>query len=711
MGIDRQKFLNRFAEEAYKHISSLREGVLSLERQPQDKETLNTLFRCAHTIKGSAGMMNFSVIAEFAHVVENNLSCLRDGSRIFNKEFADFLLESSDILDRMISSAVAGEEIAQPTEQLLHHLEGELDDQQELPIIVKHEQQQETLRQTYTVQSEKLENLINLVGELMVWGADTKENIIGMNKLSDGIYRFIAEFESRFLHIPADLTKQLNYLDSAANNLIEGMSRHSYEMDRLTEALQNYLISLRMVPIAIMTDQIPRLVRDIAARMGKEVSCTILGVETELDKSIIYKVEEALIHIVRNAIDHGIETPEERLHVGKPAKGKLIIEAGYEGGMCRITVTDDGRGIPVKKLIDGAKKKQLISEQEASSMGRNISSAQLARLITLPGLSSSPLITDTSGRGVGMDVVWENIVRRLSGVLEIATKEGEGTKMIMKLPLNQAIMELLVLRLGSMQVALPASSVTRVLKIKEHETITVAQRKAVRLDAEILPLVSLYNVFREQIDSKQVELLLVVINSVSGKVALIADEIITQGLFLIHSLPEYIKSNHWVSGCVIAGSQQIIHVLNAQRIAEYNHQEEVSASKPEEPAGTPTEQLSILVVDDSVSTRDIEKSIIESHGYRVELASNGEEAFETALEQQFDLVVSDIEMPGMDGMTLTKKLRSEKAYRYTPIILVTSRDKEEDKIKGIEAGADAYIVKSNFDQDSLINTIRTLIGR
>ena len=710
MGIDRQKFLTRFAEEAHKHTSHLKDGVLALEKQPRDQETLNTLFRCAHTIKGSASMMNLPVISEFAHTVEHSLSSLREGSRNFTKELADLLLESSDLLDQMVTQAVAGGDITRPPEQLIQALRGKTDMHQDPPPAVPSTEEKTVVaRQVYTVQGEKLEDLVNLVGELSVWGADTKMHSSELKRLTEGIFSFASELERRFLNIPADLTEQLHDLGSQGKELSQELSHHTYEMDRLTEALQSHLISLRMVPVSLITKQIPRLVRDTAARMNKQVTCTIRGVETELDKSIIDLVETALVHMVRNAVDHGIEPPEERAQAGKPEEGRIDIEAGYEGGMCRITITDDGRGIPVEKLIAGARAKHLITDADASSMGRNPSPAQLVRLVTLPGLSSSPLITDTSGRGVGMDVVWESIVRRLGGVLEIETNAGKGTRLIMKLPLNQAVMELLVVRLGSKQAALPVSAVTRVLRVLPNEFIRVAQRRAVRLDEQILPLVSLHSVFREQIDAQRDDQLLMVINGVSGQAALMVDEIITQGSYVIQTLPDYIQGNPWVSGCVITGSRRIMNVLNTQHIAEYTHQEE-TAGEQKGTAPEVEQQLSILVVDDSVSTRDIEKSILESHGYRVELASNGEEALETALEEQFDLIVSDIEMPRMDGMALTKRLRSEKAYRHTPIILVTSRDKEEDKIKGIEAGADAYIVKSAFDQDNLIKTIRTLTG-
>lgn len=704
MAFDKKKFLSRFAEEARKHLKQMREGIMLLEKDPQQKDMINTIFRSAHTIKGSASMLSLEPISVFAHSIEQVFSNMRDGNQQLDKQLADVLLQAADHLQLMIKNAEEQKDIAAVPSALLSALEG----QQALPSSSKKDtiQKQDTLRNTnFSLSEQKLDELMKQISELSVWTFDQKSNIDAMNHIAEELHHISHQLEKQGVSIPP----RLQGICSFTENLAYKMQKGVYDLNRLSTELQDNLIDLRMVPISLITDQIPRFVRDTALAMEKEVQLSITGIDTELDRTILDKVEQALLHIIRNALDHGIESKEARIASNKPAIGTISLEAGYSNGMCQITISDDGKGIESQKLIEKAKKLSLISEQQASEYGRNLSSSQLVSLLCLPGLSSAPLITETSGRGVGMDVVHQCIVDELSGEIHIDTKAHEGTRITLLLPLNQAVMDVFIFGLGKNKIALPASAIKKVLQGDEFSFIEVAQRKAIRLEQQLLPILSLRQLFFLDDAAKQERAYIVVVESGQGEVALLVDEIVEQSHALIQSLPSYLQDNQYISGCIISTANQVINVINPHCLSSLSTVKSESGAPLQEKKSI-AKPISILVVDDSLSTRDIEKSILESYGFRVELASDGLQAFETAKEEQFDLIITDIEMPRMDGIELTKKLREEKAYRHIPIILVTSRDKVEDRRKGIEAGCDAYIVKSSFDQEHLIQTIRTLTG-
>ena len=715
MAFDKKKFLNRFIEEARKHISSLSEGLVILEQQPDDTELLNTLFRGAHTIKGSSNMLNLIEISSFSHQIENRLSGIRDGSTAVTKPVIDLLLQDVDHLSLMLDAAEQEQDEILPDEALSTALAANEAESTPSKIVTKDtgeivaQSRRKNLRQAKDVimiKTEKLDAMIQLVTELS-----------SMNQSLDTFYEETATTATLIeqLHtsgkeavFPYKVQQVVSNLDKQSEKLQDMLSRDRHTVSALNAELRDLLFSLRLVPISLVFDKFPRVVRELSDSFKKRINFTMSGEETELDKKIVDILDESLVQIVRNAIDHGIESVDARQKSGKSPEGNITLAASYEHGMCVITITDDGAGIDVEKLLGKAVSRGIVTESQAEEIRRNPTSEDLCDLIFTPGLSSRDIITDISGRGVGMDIVRENIINHLNGSVSIKTRFQVGTTFTITLPINTAIMDTTIIKIGLVTVALPSYALYEIVQIDVAEIIQVVNRTAVRVREQIIPIIHLDEIMNQEtlVDSTHRPFFLIV-RSGSGFVAVLADDVISQGNSLIHSLPVHIQNTPWVAGCIITGTDSIIHLLNTRqlvRLAQQDHTTQPEGQK------IGKEAIRILVVDDSISTRDIEKSILESHGYVVDVAVDGENALEMAREVVYGVVVTDIEMPNMDGFTLTANLREEKEYRHTPIILVSSLESEADKMQGISAGADAYIIKAAFNQEKLIETIRSLIS-
>ena len=366
----------------------------------------------------------------------------------------------------------------------------------------------------------------------------------------------------------------------------------------------------------------------------------------------------------------------------------------------------------MEQLKNKALQKGLITEEQAHKMTQTDS---LIDLIYYPGLSSNEIITDLSGRGVGMDVVKQHIVFDMKGSITVKTKEGKGTTFSMRLPLSTAIMQIMIFKISGEEIAVASQSVQEVLRIPEKEIIEVVHRPAIRLRNQLIPIITLDNLFKLQSpDNKKSEgsktQLIAIVTTDTKNIGVRIDEVVVQEDYIIYSLPNHLKKNRWISGCIVREDHRVVDLLTTQNLVELAQGSILPnsgiAQKNKEKQ---KKAINILVVDDSRSTRDIEKSILESYGYSVTLAFDGVDAMHKLQSGNFDIIISDIEMPNMDGFTLTKKLREDPTYMETPIILVTSRDSDHDKRRGISAGADAYIVKAAFDQTNLLQTIESLL--
>jgi len=489
--------------------------------------------------------------------------------------------------------------------------------------------------------------------------------------------------------------------------------------ETLMDSLHDKTLLMRMLPLSIVFEPAGRMVRELARSIGKQVECVVNGAEIELDRQMIDKLSDPIIHLIRNGIDHGLETPEKRLAAGKPVQGRLTLSARQDGGWVVIEVTDDGSGIPLDAVREKAVKKGVISEEKAAAM----SDQEAIDLIFLPGFSTSHIITDLSGRGVGMDVVKQCILDDLQGVINVETRPGAGTTFSLRLPLSLAVMRVLLVEVDGLPFGFTAQYVAELLRLPREAMLTVAERNAVIIRNEFVPVVPISELLRipahlarpnDNDSVRTAGLLLLVLRVRNEKIALVVDELLDERDMVIKPLPEHMRHLPMVSGIVTTGKNELVSVLHAPALLDLARRVRTQAVRSKAERGTDaltTEiHYRVLVVDDSLNTREIEKDVLEAYGYEVTLAEDGLDGLRKAMDGDFDAVLTDVEMPHMDGFTLTARLRQEEKYRNKPIIIITSREKEEDKRRGVQVGADAYIVKGDFDQSNLVDTLRALLG-
>ncbi|MEA5113374.1 MAG: hybrid sensor histidine kinase/response regulator [Geobacteraceae bacterium] len=721
MALDRGKLLARFLQEAREHCIGMQKGLVFLEGSPGDRETLDAVCRSAHTVKGAARMMKLVTISSVAHRMEDVFDALKNGRIPCLHEVWTLLFRGVDTISRMLDRVASGTEPDGNFAELCAELErvaGGLgtENPDACGVADGHPVQAETAKagdegrnassqmkpwceETIRVPVGKIDELIRLMGGIAASEKRTGEVIACLGKALR-----LSERLSVSAGDPRD--RALDELHAILAEAHTSLKDQRISGESFSRQLLEASLSLRTLPLSTVFDSFPRTVRDIALSLGKEVEFLVEGSEIELDKLIIEKIGDPLLHMIRNAVDHGIETGEERLRSGKAGKGTIQLSAWFERGNVMVVLRDDGRGIPLEKVREKALRRQLADRETLDAM----SEAQLTEFIFLPGFSTSEMVTDVSGRGVGLDVVRKNIIDDLKGSIRIDSREGCGTAIYMKLPLNLALFRLLFVSAGGREFAFLADSVEEVLPISRNDLINVVNKRAVRLRNEVIPVEELAPLLSlpGKCDDESDRMLIAVVAAGNEKLGLVIDEVVNEESAVVKPLPAHLKKIGIVSGVTVKGRGNVVAVLHVPRLCSAARELCGVRSVPESAATR--KELAVLVADDSISTREIEKSIIEAHGYQVVVAGDGLEALEKTRERLFDVVVTDIEMPCLDGFSLTEKLRADERYRHTPIIIVTSREREDDRRRGLMVGANAYIVKGAFDQKTLVETIDSLVA-
>jgi two-component system, chemotaxis family, sensor kinase CheA len=586
------------------------------------------------------------------------------------------------------------------------------------------------VRETIRVTTTKIDDLMAQSGELLVAGLKINQHLHDI----EAIMHSLEDWNREALKLRAlkstsakdgdaealrpllrllDLNQdRLRALMGRFNDLGRGFSRDALHLARVTNDLSEGVMKVRMLPVSSLFDGFPRIVRDVARERGKEVELVMEGAETELDRKMLEELKDPLVHLLRNAVDHGIELPDERVQAGKPRLGTITLKAFQKGNSIAIEVADDGAGINRQKVKQAAVKAELLSAEEAGALNDD----EALRLIFASGLSTRSIIDGISGRGVGMDVVRKN-VEALQGQVDIDSTLGQGTTITLTLPLTLATTQELLVQVGDQTYGIPISAVERIFRISPKDIATVSGRRAIVVDKEPISLVALAEVLERQDVEQQLgedkKMPVVILSSGRKRIAFLVDGVVGQQESVVKSLGKQLARVRNVSGATILGSGRVIMTLNpvdlykSARMAANRTAAAVPAQKPKAKARA---RRQVLVVDDSLSTRTLEKNILETAGYRVTLATNGAEALGLLKSNGgVDLIVSDILMPQMTGLELTAAVKKDSRLKKIPVVLVTSLDSRDDKERGIEVGADAYLVKSNFDQSNLLQTIAQLI--
>ncbi|MFN3134306.1 MAG: chemotaxis protein CheA [Candidatus Kryptonium sp.] len=552
-----KEIVESFIIETKELLEKLDSGLVELEKRPEDLELLNAIFRYVHTIKGTSSFIGFEQMSELTHKFEDVLNKLRKGEIKVRSDIMDVMLEAHDLLKILLSKLekkdltpieidnvvlklekISRGEVINKVEENLIENDTLIENNEKFSSIgggtdVLQRRESKVIDKTIRIDVERLDELINLVGEL----------VLGRNRLMQIISGVVEKFEG----------------EATMRELIDTVSQIEY----LTSELQSVVMRARMLPIAKVFSKFPRLVRDLSREMNKKVELFIYGEETEVDKSVIEYIYDPLVHIVRNAIDHGIEAPEERIKVGKPEKGKIILKAEHEGNYIVITVEDDGRGIDPDKIRKRAIEKNLITEQEAMS----ISDKDILNFIFIPGFSTASKVTNISGRGVGLDVVKANITK-LNGIIDLQSTPGVGTKFILKLPLTLAIIQGLLVDVSGEVFIIPLSSVVEVVRVKSDQVHSIKGKEIIRLRDSILPLVRLGEIFNLKSNGyrEKRNFYIVVLGLAEKKIGLVVDALIGQKEVVIKSLGSYLKNVKGIAGATILGDGTVRLIIDVAQV-------------------------------------------------------------------------------------------------------------------------------------------------
>ncbi|GAB6044522.1 response regulator [Caminibacter profundus] len=530
--------------------------------------------------------------------------------------------------------------------------------------------------QTIRVDVKRLDQLMNLIGEL----------VLAKNRL----IKIYNDVEERY----------------EGEKFLEELNQVVSSISIVTTDLQIAVMKTRMLPIGKVFNKFPRLVRDLARELGKKVKLIIEGEDTELDKSIIEEIGDPLVHMIRNAVDHGIESPEDRVKKGKPEEGTIWLKAYNEGNMIVIEIKDDGKGMDPEKLKQKAVEKGIITPQEAE----NMSDKESFMLVFKPGFSTAEKVTNVSGRGVGMDVVKTNI-EKLNGIIEIDSIPGKGTTIKLKIPLTLAIIQALLVASQEDLFAVPLSNVIETVRIVEEDIYTIEGKSVLKLRDEVLPLVNMADIFEiEKILEPEKYLYVVILGLGATKVGLIVDRFIGQEEIVIKSLGEFLKGLPGIAGATIRGDGRvtlIVDVASLMKLAKETHNKKLvtDSLKEAKKRKEKPEDYIVLIVDDSAMDRKIMRQAIEPLGVTIMEAKDGVEALNMLKQNDIDAMLIDIEMPRMDGYTLAQEIRKYNKYRNLPLIAVTSRTTKADRVRGVEVGMNEYITKP-YTQEYLQNVVR-----
>jgi two-component system, chemotaxis family, sensor kinase CheA len=605
-----------------------------------------------------------------------------------------------------------------------------------------------TADETVRVATSKLDALMAQVGELLAARIGAEHRMAEVRVLFDSLLdieeawrktrpartlELALEGDDGALSDARHLVAFLERSDEQMREVRGGLSelRRKFEADsrrmaQVTTDLQDDVRRTRMLPVSTIFDTFPRMVRDMTRELSKEVKLTIEGGETEVDKHVLEQLRSPLTHMVRNSVDHGMEGPDVREAAGKTREGKVVLRAYQRAADLVIEVVDDGAGIDVDKVKGKAIEKGLITAENAEGM----SEREALWLIFRSGFSTKQEVTDLSGRGVGMDVVREHI-ERLNGMIDVESTLAEGSRFTLSVPLSVATTRCLLVKAGEETFGIPITNVERIVRLSAEDIGHTQGREAIRIDERPMALLRLGDVLG--VPSEPLEAAnqpAIILGSADRRAAFLVDGLLGAQEIATKTLPKPLIRVRHIAAATIVGTGEVVPILNVLDLLRASAKgvpavaprkaaaSEATGQRPQatgkkadaavkqaEPASKP----SILVVDDSVTIRTFEKALLEAAGYDVTAASDGLEAWNLVQKQAPDLIVSDVEMPNMTGFELTEKVRGDQRLKGMPLILVTTLSSDEDRKRGIDAGADAYVIKGSAEQDQLLETVRRLV--
>ncbi len=744
---DDPELVATFRAEVEERLASLSAGLMQLEGHGAPKQLVAALFRDAHTVKGSARMLALDGVVELAHRAEDLLGALRDGRVVVRKDLVDLLLVTVEAISRSLPGAerkIGTESLDQVTTALDQALagvtlveiprlleNGDADNDAEGEELLHASRGGEHVR----VPTRRVHGLLNVVGEaeldvrrVDLHALDALGLVAEQARLVRVVRSMMLESESTTAEVTDAVTALVGVNDRLAATVRDLRGRTEEASVRLAR-VRDGAMSLAMVPVRRVVAAFPALVREVATAVGRDVELHMSGTELELDVRVLDGVADALRHLVTNAVDHGIEAAAVREAAGKPARGRVDVTARNSGAAVVIEVADDGGGIDTVALRARAIESGLLDADTP------VTDEIVHRVLFEPGFTSRKAVTSTSGRGVGLDVV-RTQVESLGGIVEVDSELGRGTRFTLTVPVTLGVMRCLLVRCGAERYAIPLNGIVETIGIDDAVIHEVAGTRVLIRDDQSVPVAQLAATLGV-VGSAAPRVLIVSRFGREGQLAWAVDSVDSENEVVVKDLGGFLGRVSGTAGATIDSDGSIVLLIDlrdligsttplrgASQTSSHGSRAALSAERADsqdvdsELGGsvatmerTTSMRPRVLVVEDSVGVRELQRSILEGAGYDVTTAIDGTDGAARLQQEPVDLVLSDVEMPGMDGFTLTRTLRATRGWENVPVVIMTSRGDDVDKRAGMDAGADAYLLKSEFDQHVLIDTVRRLVGR
>ena len=723
--------LDLFRLEVENHGRVLESGLVAAEGN-QSPAAIEPLMRAAHSIKGASRIVGLHRGVSLAHAMEDVLSAAQHGRLTLSSGDIDLLLRSTDIFLRLAGLDTAAipaclEENAEAISTLSQALSA-IRSGKPAPAAVA--PPEPALRTDATpkeslpekaddsfvrVLAENLNRLMGLAGECLVQARSVKQFSASLLKIKN----WQQDLDSALEHLQNSGTmtgEQLGEPQKQLDHIRDLLAVHSEQFELFSRRLEHSagklydeVIASRMRPFSDGLLGFPRMVRDLARELGKKINLRIEGAATRVDRDILEQLEAPLIHLLRNAIDHGIESPDERITAGKPAEGTIVLEARHRSGMLNISIHDDGRGIDPQQLRRKIVARGYVAEDTAA----HLSTAELYDFLFLPGFSTAATVTELSGRGVGLDVVF-SMCQRVGGSVRVESQPGLGSGFHVQLPLTLSVLRTLLVSISGEPYALPLTRIDRILTVSPDDLHSLEDRQFVTVDGEHIGIVNAQQALNlPPLQRGSAPLCIAVISDRLNQYGLAVDRFLSQRDLVVMPLDPRLGKVPAVSAGAITEEGSPVLILDVDDLVRSINSLVTQGSLHK--VGSAAELLRtarkrILVVDDSLTVREVERKLLENSGYEVVAAVDGVDGWNSLQRGTFDLVVSDIDMPRMNGIELVRRIKNDPALKNLPVMIVSYKDREEDRLLGLEAGANYYLTKSSFHDETLITAVKDLIG-
>ena len=743
--------LELFSLEAEAQTQVLSASLLALERDPTQADHLESCMRAAHSLKGAARIVGVDAGVSVAHVMEDCLVSAQEGRLLLRPEHIDALLHGTDLLMR-IATPGSNPEVADieayvalmtllpnsaaapdaPAAPVMAELQLEAPAPEVEPVAPAAEpppapaprsaRTTENGERVLRVTAERLNSLLDLSSKSLVETQRLKPHLATMQRLKRMQSNSLRALESLNVHlkdhalsleVQETLEDARRLLAQSQQLLMEKnaeLDEFAWHASQRAQVLYDTALACRMRPFAdVLTGQV-RMVRDLGRDLGKQVRLVIEGEKTQVDRDVLEKLEAPLTHLLRNAVDHGIETPEQRLLAGKPAEGLIRLRASHQAGLLVLELSDDGNGVDLEKVRRSIVERNLSPAQTAAQL----SEEELLTFLFLPGFSLRDTVTEVSGRGVGLDAV-QHMVRQLRGAVVLEQKAGEGSRFHLEVPLTLSVVRSLVVEVGDEAYAFPLAHIERMCDLEPADIVQVEGRQHFWHEGRHVGLVAASQLLQRPASQNGGQTLkVVVIRERDAIYGVAVERFIGERTLVVLPLDERLGKVQDISAGALLDDGSVVLIVDVEdmlrsvekllntgrleRIARHGNQVVEAARKR------------ILVVDDSLTVRELQRKLLLNRGYDVAVAVDGMDGWNALRSEDFDLLITDIDMPRMDGIELVTLLRRDNRLQSLPVMVVSYKDREEDRRRGLDAGADYYLAKASFHDDALLDAVVELIG-